>query len=136
MPIGIALIDCEEKILHKSKTLDRSFRSIDWFVLLLVLVLSIAVLVLVLEAISYRNPARWSLSYREPLRSTIGIAAVQTAIEYEYRFTEYRFAEYEYEYEYEEIQSEARSSYIPDRVYQPPERASATVSKLCFIMPK
>ena len=101
--------------------------------LLPVLVLSIAVLVLVLvlEAISYRNPARWSLSYREPLRSTIGIDAVQTAIEYEYRFTEYRFTEYEYE----EIQSEARSSYIPDRVYQPPERASATASKLCFIMP-
>jgi hypothetical protein len=134
MPIGIALIDCKEKILHKSKTLDRSFRSNAWFVLLLVLVLSIAVLVLVLEAISYRNPARWSLSYREPLRSTIGIDAVQTAIEYQYRpprRTEYRFAEYEYE----EIQSEARSSYMPDRVYQPPERASATASKLCFIMP-
>ena len=56
----------------------------------------------------------------------IGIDAVQTAIEYEYRFAEY---------EYEEIQSEARSSYMSDRVYQPPERASATASKLCFIMP-
>jgi hypothetical protein len=56
MPIAIALTDCEEEILHKSKTLDRSFRSNAWFVLLLVLVLSIAVLVL--EAISYRNPAR------------------------------------------------------------------------------
>jgi hypothetical protein len=34
-----------------------------------------------------------------PPRSTIGIVAVQTAIEYEYeyRFTEYRFAEYEYD---------------------------------------
>jgi len=66
----------------------------------------------------------------------IGIDAVQTAIEYEYRFTEYRFTEYRFtEYEYEEIQSEARSSYMSDRVYQPPERASATASKLCFIMP-
>jgi hypothetical protein len=27
----------------------------------------------------------------------IGIAAVPTAIEYEYRFTEYSFAEYEYD---------------------------------------
>jgi hypothetical protein len=65
----LALTDCEEEIFHKSKTLDRAFRSNALFVLLLVLVLSIAVLVLVLEAISYRNPARWSLSYREPLRS-------------------------------------------------------------------
>ena len=61
----------------------------------------------------------------------IGIDAVQTAIEYEYRFTEYRFTEYEYE----EIQSEARSSYMPHRVERPPESASATASKLCFIMP-
>jgi hypothetical protein len=67
------------------------------FVLLLVLVLSIAVLVLVLEAIQYINPPHWSASSREPLRSTIGIAAVRTAIEYEYRCTEYRFAEYEYD---------------------------------------
>jgi hypothetical protein len=72
----LALTDCEEEISHKSKKLDGAFRSNALFVLLLVLVLSIAVLVLVLEAISYRNPARWSLSYREPLRSTIGIAAV------------------------------------------------------------
>ena len=67
------------------------------FVRFLVLVLSIAVLVL--EAIQYSNPTYWSASSREPLRSTIGIAAVQTAIEYEYRpprRTEYRFAEYEY----------------------------------------
>ncbi len=75
----LALTDCEEEILLKSKTLDRAFRSNALFVLLLVLVLSPprrTVLVLVLAAISYRNPARWSLSYREPLRSTIGIAAV------------------------------------------------------------
>ncbi len=63
----------------------------------LVLVLSIAVLVLVLEAIQYINPPYWSASSREPLRLTIGIAAVRTAIEYEYRCTEYRFAEYEYD---------------------------------------
>jgi hypothetical protein len=50
------------------------------------------VLLLLLEAVQYINPAHWSASSREPLRSTIGIAAVQTAIEYEYRFTEYRFA--------------------------------------------
>ena len=131
MPIGVALTDCEEEILHKAKTLDRSFRSNAWVLLRPVLVLSIAVLVLVLEAISYRNPARWSLSYREPLRSTFGIDAVQTVLEYEYRFTEYRFAEYESD----EIRCEARISWLPDRVYQPPERASATASKLCFIMP-
>jgi len=47
-----------------------------------VLVLSIAVLVL--EAIWYSNPAHWFASSCEPPRSTIGIAAVQTAIEYEY----------------------------------------------------
>jgi hypothetical protein len=29
-------------------------------------------------------PAHWFASYREPLRSTIGISAVRTAIEYEY----------------------------------------------------
>ncbi|MCE2752148.1 MAG: hypothetical protein LW720_09690 [Pirellula sp.] len=50
----------------------------------LVLVLSIAVLVLVLESNQYSNPVHWSASYREPPRSTTGIAAVQTAIEYEY----------------------------------------------------
>ena len=88
-----------EGALHKSKTLDRAFRSKALFVLLLVLVLSeaVLVLVLVLEATSYSYPAYWSASSREPLRSTIGSAAVQTAIEYEYRFTEYRFAEYEYD---------------------------------------
>jgi len=45
----------------------------------------------------YSYPAYWSASSREPLRTTIGIAEVRTAIEYEYRFTEYRFAEYEYD---------------------------------------
>ena len=75
------------------------------FVRFLVLVLSIAVLVLVLESIQYSNPVHWSASYREPPRSTIRIAAVQTAIEYEYRFTEYRLAEYEYD----EIRCEART---------------------------
>ena len=76
--------------------------------LLLVLVLSIAVLVLVLEVTYCSNPTYWSASYREPLRSTIGIAAVQTAIEYEYRFTEYRLAEYEYD----EIRCEARTTVL------------------------
>ena len=42
------------------------------------------VLLLVLEPIQYSNPAYWSASSRELPRSTIGIAAVQTAIEYEY----------------------------------------------------
>ena len=72
-------------------------------VLVLVLVLSNAVLVL--ESTLYSNPFYWSPSSREPLRSTIGIAAVQIATEYEYRFTEYRFAEYEYD----EIRCEART---------------------------
>ena len=65
--------------------------------LLLVLVLSIAVLVL--EVTEYIYPAYWSAISGESPRSTIGIAAVQTAIEYEYRFTEYRpprRTEYEY----------------------------------------
>ena len=53
------------------------------FVLLLVLVLSIAVLVLVLGAFQYSYPAHWFASSREPVRSTIGIAAVRTAIEYD-----------------------------------------------------
>jgi hypothetical protein len=76
---------------------------------LLVLVLSPprrAVLVLVLETRWDSNSVHWSVSFRKWLRSTIGIAAVQTAIEYEYRFTEYeyRFTEYEYRFtEYEEI---------------------------------
>jgi hypothetical protein len=42
-------------------------------------------LVLVLESIQYSNPTYWSASSREPPRSTIGMAAVRTAIEYEYR---------------------------------------------------
>ena len=57
-------------------------------------------IVLVLDSIQYSNPTYWFASYREPPRSTIGIAAVRTAIEYrctEYRFAEYRFAEYEYD---------------------------------------
>ncbi len=72
------------------------------FVRFLVLVLSLAVLGLVLEAIQYSNPAYWSASSREPPRSAIGIAAVQTAVEYEYRFTEYRPPR-RTEYEYDEI---------------------------------
>jgi hypothetical protein len=81
--------------------------------LLLVLVLSIAVLVLVLEAIQHSNPAYWSASYREPLRSTIGIAEVRKAIEYEYRpprRTEYRFAEYEYDENNSLTRSQRRGS--------------------------
>ena len=57
------------------------------FVLLLVLSpprRTVLVLALELEAIQYSNPAYWSASSRELPRSTIGIAAVQTAIEYEY----------------------------------------------------
>ena len=85
-----------------------SLRSNALFVLVLVLVLSIAVLVLVLvlsiavlvlASIQCSNPAHWSASYCKPLRSTGGNAAVQQAVEYEYRpprRTEYRFAEYEY----------------------------------------
>ena len=72
------------------------------------------VLVLVLEAIQYSNPAYWSASSREPLRSTIRIAAVQTAIEYEYRFTEYRPPR-RTEYEYDEIRCEARSAPMTER---------------------
>ena len=56
------------------------------FVLLLVLSpprRTVLVLALELEAIQYSNPAYWSASSRELPRSTIGIAAVQTAIEYE-----------------------------------------------------
>ena len=63
----------------------RKARSSAWFVLLLVLVLSPprrTVLVLVLESIQYSNPIYWSASYRKPPRSTIGIAAVLTASEY------------------------------------------------------
>ncbi len=60
------------------------------------------VLVLVIDSIWYRNSAHWSASYRKPPRSTIGIVAVQTAIEYKYRFAEY-------EHEYDEIRCEART---------------------------
>ena len=99
------LTECEEETLHKSKTLDRALRSNALFLLLPVLVLSIAVLVLVLvldsirfdsirfdsirfDSIEYSNPANRSPSSPKPRRSMIGIAAVPTAIEYEYRFTE------------------------------------------------
>ena len=63
------------------------------------------VLVLVIEAIRYSNLDHWFASYRKPPRSTVGIAAVQTAIEYEYRFTEYRPPR-RTEYEYDEIRCE------------------------------
>ena len=101
-----ALTECDEGTLHKSKTPDRALRSNALFVLVLVLVLSIAVLVL--ESIQHSNPTYWSASYREPPRSTIGIAAVRTAIEYEYRCTEYRPPR-RTEYEYDEIRCEART---------------------------
>ena len=72
--------------------------------LLLVLVLVLSEAVLVLESTFYSYPAYWSASSREPLRTTIGSAAVQTAIEYEYRFTEYRPPRRP-EYEYDEIRT-------------------------------
>jgi hypothetical protein len=84
----------------------RRLRCTTLFVLLLLLVLSIAVLVL--DAIQYSKPTHWSASYRESPRSTSGIAAVQTAIEYEYRFTEYRPPR-RTEYEYDEIRCRART---------------------------
>jgi hypothetical protein len=83
------------------------------FVLLLVLKLSIAVVVLVLEMTEYSYPAYWSAISRESLRSTIGIAAVQTAIEYEYRFTEYRPPR-RTEYEYDEIRYETRTAMVTE----------------------
>ena len=52
---------------------------------------------LVLDEVQYSNRAHRAANYLEPLRSTINVAAVRTAIEYEYRCTEYRFAEYEYD---------------------------------------
>ena len=111
-----ALTEWDEGTLHKSKTPDRALRSNALFVRFLVLVLSIAVLVLVLGAIpSIAIRPYWSASSREPLRSTIGIAAVQTAIEYEYRFTEYRpprRTEYRFA-EYDEIRCEARTKRSP-----------------------
>ena len=90
---------------RQGRMIDRGHHFIRAF---LVLVLSIAVLVLVLGSIQYSNPTYWSASSREPPRSTIGIAAVLTAIEYEYRFTEYRPPR-RTEYEYDEIRCEARS---------------------------
>ena len=51
------------------------------------------VLLPTLDSIKYGNSAHWSAGSRNPRRSTIGIAAVQTAIEYEYHFAEHRFAE-------------------------------------------
>ena len=80
--------------------------------MLLLLLVLVLVLVLVLESIHYSNSAHWSASYRELPRSTIGIAAVQTAIEYEYRFTEYRPPR-RTEYEYDEIRGEARTKKSP-----------------------
>ncbi len=74
-------------------------------------------IVLVLEEIQYSNRAHWSASHREPPRSTIGSAAVQTAIEYEYRCTEYRpprRTEYRFaEYEYDEIPCDAGTKRSP-----------------------
>jgi hypothetical protein len=70
----LPLTVCEEQPLHKSKALDRASRSTNFFALLLVLVL-------VLDSNQYSNLAYRSASYREEPRSTIGIAAVQTAIE-------------------------------------------------------
>ena len=70
------------RLYTSQKTLDRAFRSNALFVLFLVL-----------DAIQYSNRARWSASYRKPPRSTIGNAAVLTAIEYEYRFAEYEYDE-------------------------------------------
>ncbi len=37
-----------------------------------------------LVAVQYSNLAQWYASYREPPRSTIDIASIQTAIEYEH----------------------------------------------------
>ncbi|RLT13338.1 MAG: hypothetical protein DWI26_08155 [Planctomycetota bacterium] len=95
------MTEYEKKTLRKSKTLDRPLRFNALFVL-----------VLVLDSIQYSNPTYWSASYREPPRSTIGIAAVRTAIEYrctEYRCTEYRCTEYRFaEYEYDEIRRDAQ----------------------------
>ena len=80
----------------RSERIDRGQSNARYVLLLVlsnaVLVLSIAVLVLVLDEIPFSNAAYRSVvtakSYNEPARSTIGIDEVQTAIEYEYRFTE------------------------------------------------
>ena len=63
---------------------------------------------------------------RTALRSTISIAAGQTAVEYEYeyRFTEYRFAEYEYD----EIRCEARMLTISQPEHET-QRKSKTVDR-------
>ena len=89
-----------ETAIKKSGKHRRRLRCTTLFVLLLVPVL-------VLEAIQYSYPAYWSASSREPPRSTIGIAAVQTAIEYEYRPPRRT------EYEYDEIRCEARTKRSP-----------------------
>ena len=73
----------------------------------------VLVLVLVLEAFQYSYPFHWSASSRELPRSTVGNAAVQTAIEYEYRFTEYRPPR-RTEYEYDEIRGEGTNEKITE----------------------
>jgi len=86
-------------------------------VLLLVLVL---VLVLVLEEVWYSNSTHRSASSREPLRSTIGIAAVQTSIEYEYRFAESEYEhDHEHEHEYDESRCDARTRFDVDQIIVP-----------------
>ncbi len=72
---------------------------------------------------------------REPSRSTIRVAAFQTAIEYEYRplrRTEYRFAEHEYD----EIRCEARKNSV-DRVrggdFTHVNDARSSTSLQCFV---
>ena len=92
-----------ETTIQKLTTHRRRLWCTTLFVRFLVLVLSIAVLVLVLETVQYSNPAHWSASSRELPRSTIAIAAVQKAIEYEYRPPRRT------EYEYDEIRCEART---------------------------
>ena len=70
---------------------------------------------------------------REPPRSTIRVAAVQTAIEYEYEY-EYRFAEYDHEYD--EIRCEARKNSV-DRVrggdFTHVNDARSSTSVQCFV---
>jgi hypothetical protein len=88
--------------------MDRLYSSPKWMFKIFfeqITPLNLRPLLLVPEKISYSNPTYRSASSREPPRSTIGIAAVRTAIEYEYRCTEYRFAEYEYD----EIRYDART---------------------------
>ena len=68
----LPLTVCEEQPFHKSKALDRALRSTNFFALLLVLVL---------DSNQYSNQPYRSASYGQEPRSTIGIAAVQTAIE-------------------------------------------------------